>query len=389
MPTGPSSMPRDNTTPSRLLVRRAVGLLSALLLMGSVALWSAWIVGVIWTDRALMSQYVSWAGALLLLASILLVLPGLLLSFAWPRSRGVRSTRRLVAGVVISSIGVWCWYTFRLGAIFVPTSPAPDGRAIAIMHWNASKDPGVAADQYLGTLVAEPTPDVLVITGWMSVSTRNMLLRHVGPGATQYIAGGMGVFSRVPITSGRSIAIDVTAARESEAAATSPWVVRLGRRVFSHAHVSWRNSTPMDIATLQIVKLDTVSQLGRPLVVYAIDLPSNPMASRRRAAEIIARQIESLQTGPDPIEMPDLLVGDFNTPAGSFSLSLLAPRMCDASSGAGVGLLATWPRERPLLLIDHAFVASWLRPSGYRIVDPARTEHRAQRFEITPRKTAP
>ncbi|MGH7132010.1 MAG: endonuclease/exonuclease/phosphatase family protein [Phycisphaerales bacterium] len=372
----------------RGLIARLLGWAGGLALAAAGGLWILWAIGFFWTDRTLLTQYLFWGGGMLLLAGVVPVgVVGLVLSFCWQPTRRAVRIRRVALVVGALGVTVHGFDAFNVRTLFVRTGPAPRPSAtVSILHWNATRDPDVPPSEFLGALAGDPPPDVMIISGYLYAQTRATIQRHVGERASSVSGGGMVFFSRLPIISTRAIEIDVTAARDGDAAASRPWLSSLGQWVFSQAHAAWRRRHGPEIAGLLIVKVDAKATLGRPLVICAIDLPSNPAISRRRAAEIIALQLDKLGMNPATApELPDVLIGDFNTPHGSYSMSLLAPGMTDAAAAASVGFLATWPRERRMFHIDHAFVASWLRASEYRIVDPGRAEHWAQSLRVTAR----
>ena len=87
---------------------------------------------------------------------------------------------------------------------------------------------------------------------------------------------------------------------------------------------------------------------------------------------------------------PDVIVGDFNIPRGSWSLRLLTGSMhnawSDAGTGGGVGPLGSWPRRWPIYHLDQAFLGRDLRSTSYRLVDPGQGRHRVQILGITPQQ---
>ena len=57
----------------------------------------------------------------------------------------------------------------------------------------------------------------------------------------------------------------------------------------------------------------------------------------------------------------------------------------NAHDTAGIGPNGTWPRTRPLLHIDQAFVGNNWRATRYDTFDPGIGRHRAQIVSISPR----
>ena len=373
---------RGGIGPVRLVCR----LCGALLLLVAAACWCLWIVGILWTDRTLFTQYLYWGGLPLLTAAVLAALAGLVLRAGGPKSRLHRRIARITRWAVLLSVLCAGWNLLHAGSLFARgTTLESGGRSIAVLQWNASLDSGIAPKYFLGRLEDEPPPDVMVITAFLPGATRIALARHLGESGDSAQAMGISLYSRLPILSSQSWTFDLSAARSGDLSRPSPALTRFAHWVFSKAHAAWRTPSGAELATLLVVKLDATATLGRPITVYAVDLPSNPAMSRWFAAELLAGRIAELQTADTGrIDPPDLVLGDFNTPQGSASLGLLAPGMHPVSAAGGLGIRATWPRQRPMLHIDHAFVASWLRVCDYRIIDPGRSEHRAQCFQLAP-----
>lgn len=143
---------------------------------------------------------------------------------------------------------------------------------------------------------------------------------------------------------------------------------------------------------------------GAGLTIWAIDLPSDPDLSRsavaRQAAEAIpsaARREYALSERGDHYEMQeatgfpsaDVILGDFNTTRGAASLAPLTQPLRDAHAAAGLGPDATWPRPRPLLGLDQAFVGRGFGVWRYEVIDGGAGSHWMQRVEIGLPERAP
>ncbi|QYU67078.1 hypothetical protein J4558_19280 [Leptolyngbya sp. 15MV] len=105
-------------------------------------------------------------------------------------------------------------------------------------------------------------------------------------------------------------------------------------------------------------------------------------------------------------------MGDFNIPRGARSLRHLTQGLTHAFDAAGLGYVATFPRRQasapgaegspvarlwiswayrtglPLLHIDHAFVARWLRVRRYEAPDGGAGSHHWQLVELEARAGA-
>ena len=124
-------------------------------------------------------------------------------------------------------------------------------------------------------------------------------------------------------------------------------------------------------------KLDAQKQLGKPLVIWAIDLPSEFSKPRFRTAMIARRLLEEIEKEP-----PDIVAGDFNMTRGSHAMEYLFPKMQHAADDGGCGLLASYPRAFPIYHIDHILLSSGLNAASYYLHDPKIGRHRIQVCEI-------
>jgi endonuclease/exonuclease/phosphatase (EEP) superfamily protein YafD len=130
------------------------------------------------------------------------------------------------------------------------------------------------------------------------------------------------------------------------------------------------------------VRIDAEEQLGRELVIWALDLPSQPRAWRMKVAEAATARLYTEYTS-DRFAGPGIILGDMNTPRGSASLGLVSLGFPHAFEQSGRGYVATWPRHRSLFHIDHMYIAPGLRAASYETIDMGISEHRAQTAEIT------
>lgn len=316
----------------------------------------AWAVGRLCTDRFAWSQPLWWAPSVLLLAPVwlLAVLPH-------PRRRARRAAHcafRLFAAAalaytLVAELRVHRW-----------ASPAAPEGAIRVVFWNQAGRPVASPD-----ILRPVRPDALVVAN-----------RHTGSRA-------------------RSLAESL--ASEDPAAALSGWpfdclarwpVRRWGSTSLGLSAAARGAEDRLDTGWAAWFEIDTPDG---PLVVWAIDLPSDPavhrMAQARQAAAVIAGWRGPVRASaglPPPrrsaagFPVPDVVVGDFNTPRGSASLRVLlreagAPGMRDAFAEAGRGWARTWPRRAPLWAIDHCFVGPRWRAERFGVFDPGEGGHRA------------
>jgi endonuclease/exonuclease/phosphatase family metal-dependent hydrolase len=135
------------------------------------------------------------------------------------------------------------------------------------------------------------------------------------------------------------------------------------------------------------------------VVVYWVDLPSNPLAWRYGITKRVEHHLRMLQglpaneagSGTQPIPRPDLIIGDFNIPTFSASIDAIVPadprgRFQHASQASvAVSRLGSWPKPLNALGLDHALVAPDWVVSEYRLIDPAASEHMAQSMVLWPK----
>ena len=79
---------------------------------------------------------------------------------------------------------------------------------------------------------------------------------------------------------------------------------------------------------------------------------------------------------------PDIVAGDFNMTTDSSSIRYLFPQLKDASHLGGCGIMASYPRVFPLILIDHMLVSEAIDVGMYRLLNPKHGRHRVQLIEI-------
>jgi endonuclease/exonuclease/phosphatase family metal-dependent hydrolase len=127
-----------------------------------------------------------------------------------------------------------------------------------------------------------------------------------------------------------------------------------------------------DIAMVLLI-VDAEQALGRELVIYLIDMPSNPNLGRAKLAATARRLIDEATAPP-----PDMIVGDPNMTRGSAALRSIAPHMHHAFSEGGHGYGATYHRRFPLYHIDHILLDNSLRCVRYDVRPAEIGRHRPQ-----------
>jgi hypothetical protein len=130
---------------------------------------------------------------------------------------------------------------------------------------------------------------------------------------------------------------------------------------------------------IALFRLDATAELGRPITIYTVDLPSDPKRNRGEVARAARRMLDSAQPPP-----PDIVVGDFNMTRGSASVESLFPGLTHAYDQAGHGYGATYSRGFPLYHLDHTLLADTVQATDYALVDLGIGRHRAQRVRLGP-----
>ena len=109
---------------------------------------------------------------------------------------------------------------------------------------------------------------------------------------------------------------------------------------------------------------------GKQLMVFVVDIKSNPFVSRREPLEKLIALVESTR------DKPTVLMGDFNTPADSAFLDDLRSAFRNAFETAGDGYAATWPLPVPVLTLDQVWVSRDLQLHGCRHLWTSSSDHR-------------
>jgi len=349
-----------------------------------------WIAAITVTDRALAIQFFWWFNPALVLGS----LPVFLL--AWVLLRIGGSGLRMKFSLAVGGVAIALFFAREFGVFrwlggFGHEGP-PKGRAIRLVHWNMSGfdvAPGVDIGR---TLTAAGTPDLLFITIennprlWKQIETG---MKH-NPDDPVVMAnlGGYKVFSRFPITHTTVQSIPFSGQNVPELAEIPSFIRRTTQWGFRLLQLHRRSTTYVEPALIIGLTLDTSAVNGQTTHAWFIDLPSNPVIGREDVARRVrARADELLIQGVLP--KPDFIAGDFNIPVGSHSLSVYAPGFSPAADSAGLCRLASWPRPKAVLQLDHILVSPAWRAAEYRLIDPGASEHMAQTALLWPADAAP
>ncbi|HLP85282.1 MAG TPA: hypothetical protein VK157_13115 [Phycisphaerales bacterium] len=372
-----------------------------------VLAWCAiliWITGRLVSDRFFWSQFLLWIPSWIIVpgSALCLALAAIIACFAYPRyettdqrdkhwkdARPGKRTARwrtiawLACGIVSLGMVLGEW---RLFNIFTRSSPADATRLII---WNPSeikRFPDV-----LNTLQGM-RPDIALVANHPFNASYAPLAQAMGRSgslsqpASAVVYGRLAVISKYPITRWAGVELDISGA-----------TVR---------RFTWSGGGMLSIdkGVALLVQLDTTAALGKPTVIWFIDLPSDPDIPRDRMMREARRKLDNMtnylmrtpegrdaaDSWPDaatnPLRTPDIIAGDTNTPRGSHSLNLLNTfpqhMLTGAYEQAGFGPSLSYPRRIPLLAIDHTFLAPWLRATTYDTRDMGLGTHRLQEVEL-------
>jgi hypothetical protein len=280
---------------------------------------------------------------------------------------------------------VWLWNDWHARGLARSTAPVDAPVQLRLLAWNATtvNIPSIA------DIVARERPALTLLanTQFQSslVPVRDaMILDHPRAELRTYAASSirLHIVSLYPILHTAWLPLGITGAKE---------------RTFTWDGGGMKH---IDVGEALLVELDTRALWNRTTVVWLVDLPSDPdihrarMMREARAAingfegSVMLRTSEGLDralASPDRdaviarLRAPDIIAGDFNTPRGASSLAtLVAPLRHARDTGAGPGVIVTYPRSAPLLHIDHVFVAPHLRAASYRAIDPGLGRHWTQ-----------
>ncbi|MHC4415778.1 MAG: endonuclease/exonuclease/phosphatase family protein [Planctomycetota bacterium] len=301
----------------------------------AAAILTAWLAGRIFSDRFVWSQWLSWTPTP---AALVAAAAGLLAAVASgppPRRRRRRLVPWAVGGGAILLYFATIEHRFFRG-------PADHGPGLRLVHLNVFPLWGRA-------LQTAETERLLQLKGDLTI-----LSNPVPPRGLERLLARLGE-TPPPVT-------------------ILPFVLLTDRPVLEA-----RSLIARDGIHVALFRVDTSDGLGRPIAVYAIDLPSDPRRSRGDVAYLTRRLLEQIDAPP-----PDIVVGDFNMTRGSASLQALFPDMRHAYDLAGGGYAASFPRSFPLYHLDHVLLAETLQATRYALVDPKLGRHLGQVVHLVP-----
>lgn len=123
--------------------------------------------------------------------------------------------------------------------------------------------------------------------------------------------------------------------------------------------------------------VDATAKFGRPIVIWMVNLPSDPKLPRMAMARRLGQLLRN-----SGAPLPDIVIGDLNITRGSAALQELFPGYHHAYDEAGHGYGASYHRRFPLYHIDHVLLHDGVQATRYDLIDPGMGRHRVQVVEL-------
>jgi hypothetical protein len=287
---------------------------------------TSWFFGIVLTDRWVWSQWIAWIPTqvvmLLLVISLIVVV--------------ITKAKKLVIILALVLSSVTYWFTFEENKFF---SKATAGSGLRIVGWTMSHSKKRVSKESAEKVISLKGDITLLTHGW-------------------YVRGESSIREWIGV--------------ENRPVSNGPFTILTTLQV-----VEVQTLIASDGIYISMFIIDTSETLGKPLVLWAIDLPSDLDISRIKTATKVQRLLATLNT-----PTPDVVIGDFNMTRGSYSIEKMFPELSDASDEGGFGLLASFPMEYPLYHIDHTLIREGLYCSAFSFINPQIGRHRVQIVEL-------
>jgi hypothetical protein len=354
-----------------------------------------WLVGRILSDRFPWSQWLSWMPTPAVVGGTLF---SLALSWffstwsAWsrrlakfkPSSLLLRAgrLRRVAALATIPLILFTLIIEWRLPIGLFPSSPPPKARPFSVLYWNHA---GNWRNDWMQT-TSTHLADVSILAAprypqYMDQLMEKLAADHPGTRHYQRLAF-YSIISKWPILRWSSAPLNLPTLQTK----LDPYASTLERGWYwNRGEACW-------------IELDSAADLGRNLIIWIMDMPSDPRLHRAQLTAVAAQTLRDAtpaifsrgpvgQFIPAPattpgFPTPDLIVGDLNIPRGAFSLTALVGQARPVYETAGVGPEGSYHRLLPVLGIDQMFMNAPIDATRYDLFDPGFGTHLAQRAEF-------
>jgi hypothetical protein len=391
--------------PRGFLRRRLLPTLSRLLALAALLTLLQFAIGRVLTDRVHATQYLWWIPALW----------SLLAAWGfWAVSAAAGRVSLRTKGMMLRPIALlgcltltgWVllaeWNMHRL--VLRPAQATRD-QTLRVLHWNQS---GGYRMNDSDDMIERENPDIAVVVNARFDKHRRELVESLGnlaPGDEEIrLDGRVKSFSEPGHLYSSGMALIGSKERILRAGLVAlPYV--------EGADPKWRTANdPGFVVWCEIEPGERFASLGRPIVLWVVDFPSDPSLWRLRVMESALEAIAAwnqpafvadeagrwvARGEPTRVPPPDIVMGDFNAIRGSASVAVVTPGMHDAFEEAGWGRARSWRQSRSNPVVNLALrLADWhidltrvgsaWRATRYRLIRPASGPHDAQLVELTP-----
>lgn len=319
----------------RPLLIKLIGILGWVYSTIAVLILLAWFSGRILTDSYHWSQWLWWIPTP---AMICVVLLGLISTLRPVNTTTIRNNR--IYKWLAVTISITAYFMIFEQSFIRPDFQSSDG--LRISHWNLTHPSPRQFEAYADAL-NEIQADIVVLTSASGVPWLERVSEKHALDQRPYACGVFTLLSRFPV---------------------------IGSRELYRRENQW----------CWLVEVDTTKELGRTIILYLVDLPSEISMSRMLIANELLNALDRAEVPP-----PDIVIGDFNIPRGSSSIRAIFPDFKHAFDEAGHGYAATFPRDFPLYHIDHMLIGDSMRVLDYDIINPGMGRHNAQAATVITR----
>jgi endonuclease/exonuclease/phosphatase (EEP) superfamily protein YafD len=268
--------------------------------------------------------------AVLVLPRWLWIAPGLALALL-----GLTRQRKRITGLALILWLIYCVFfiqefrrLFRLGT--TPAMASGDGKSIRVVSLNCNGGNEKAAAE-----VTDYHPDlVLFEESPLRPVVRDMATKLLGPEAERLTGSDVSIIARGKVTP-----------LSVENAESAP---------FAHARVQFVSGLVAEVFVVRLQPYNIRADLWSP------DCWRKQCAIRKQQRaqfEWIEREVQKI-----PPDVPIILGGDFNLPAGDKLFRILNPRLGDTFRKAGRGWGDTLDNDLPVLRIDQIWCDEHFRP---------------------------
>ncbi len=290
-----------------------------------------WIVGIFFTDRWGWSQWLTWIPT-----SIVLCLVALTIIID-----SIAKRVKTIIGLLIVFIAMLFWFVSKEHRFL---STGIQTGEIRLVGWTMSHSKKLVSKESAEEVVRLNGDITLLTHGWY-VRGEPSIKEWLGTGSRRVISGPFTILTKLNV-------------------------------------IEVRTLVASDGIYISMFVIDTTESIGKPLVLWGIDLPSDLNIPRIAIARRAKRLLESIDT-----LQPDIVMGDFNMTRNSYSIKTLFPELVDAGDDGGTGLLASFPMQIPLYHIDHTLMDDGLVCDSYTLVNPHIGRHRVQITELHTEKS--